>query len=243
MQERLATVKKWLQLPEDKRPHLITFYFPEVDHEGHDYGPDSKEVEHAVHFVDESIGKMQAMLDSLNLPVNIIFLSDHGMVAVDTVNTLKLPQIDTARAVMSPSDVMIHFYAKDKSYVQPLYQQLKAGATDYEVYLPAETPAHWHYSAADDRYGRIGDIIVVPKFPKVFAWGTRRVIPGRHGYDVKAVPEMQATFMAWGPKFKRGKEIKAFENVHVYALIARMLGLKTEEPTDSRLRVLKKICR
>jgi len=55
--KRLAAVKAWLQLPEEKRPHLITFYFPEVDHQEHVYGTDSKEAEEAVHFVDESVGK------------------------------------------------------------------------------------------------------------------------------------------------------------------------------------------
>lgn len=243
IEERLATVKNWLQLPEDKRPHLITFYFPEVDHEGHDYGPNSKEVEHAVHFVDESMGKMQAMLDSLQLPVNVIFVSDHGMVGIDTVNTLKLPKVDSTQVFMSPSDVMIHFYVKDPSQVGAVYEKLKSEAADYDVYLTTETPAHWHYSASDDRYKRMGDILAVARYPKVFAWGTRRVKPGRHGYDVKKVPEMQASFMAWGPQFKKGKTIGSFENVHLYALVTRILGLKIEEPTDSKPRVLKKIVR
>ncbi len=243
MDERLIAVKDWLQLPADKRPHIITFYFPEVDHAGHDHGPDSKEVEEAVHFVDASMGRMQSMLDSLNLPVNLIFVSDHGMVGVDTVNTLKLPVVDTNQVVMSPSDVLIHIYAKDPSYIQPTYEKLKAQATDYDVYLATETPSHWHYGASDDQYKRIGDIVIVPRYPKIFAWGTRRVFPGRHGYDPRLVKEMQATFMAWGPQFKKGKQIGSFENVHIYELVARLLGLKIETPTDSKRRVLKKIIR
>ena len=40
------------------------FYFPEVDHEAHKYGPDAKETQDAVHLVDESIGRMVAVIDS-----------------------------------------------------------------------------------------------------------------------------------------------------------------------------------
>lgn len=239
--ERIAAVKKWLQLPPERRPHFISFYFPEVDHEGHDYGPDSKEVEEAVHFVDNSIGQLQAMLDSLALPVNVIFLSDHGMAAVDTVNTLTLPRIDTTRLTMSPSDVLVHIYAKDPSYIQAAYQELKAGANDYDVYLSGEMPARWHYGGADDRYKRVGDIVLVPRFPKIFAWGTRRRYPGRHGYDPKPVKKMHASFMAWGPAFRQGKKIRSFENVQVYQVVTDLLHLKVEEPVDGSRRLSRKI--
>jgi len=37
---RIKAMKEWLSLPEDKRPHFITFYFSDVDHDAHTYGPD-----------------------------------------------------------------------------------------------------------------------------------------------------------------------------------------------------------
>ena len=239
--DRLKAVKHWLQLPEEQRPHLITFYLPEVDHEGHDHGPESKEAEAAVAFVDQAIGRLCAMVDSLQLPVNYVFLSDHGMTAVDTVNTLKLPKVDTARFVQVAGDVIVNYYAKDKAFIPAFYNELKATAAGYDVYLPDQSPASWHYRKQDDRYNRIGDIFLVARYPKIFAWGNKRPIPGRHGYDPRVVKDMGATFMAWGPAFKKGKVIKPFENIHVYALIARLLGLTIEGPVDSREEVLKKI--
>ncbi|HLY71126.1 MAG TPA: ectonucleotide pyrophosphatase/phosphodiesterase, partial [Puia sp.] len=96
--KRIETVKDWLLLPEDKRPHFITFYFPQVDHQEHTFGPDSKEAEEAVHLIDESVGQLARIVDSLGLNVNFIFLSDHGMLKVDNDHTLPLPQaIDTAK--------------------------------------------------------------------------------------------------------------------------------------------------
>lgn len=239
--ERLKTVKHWLQLPEEERPHLITFYFPEVDHEGHVHGPDSKETAEAVHFVDSAIGRLCAMVDSLQLPVNYVFVSDHGMGAADTVNTLRLPTVDTTRFVTVAGDILVNYYAKDKAFIPELYQQLKSGADGYDVYLPDQSPASWHYRKEDDRYNRIGDVLLVARFPRMFTWGSRRPNPGRHGYDPRAAKDMNATFMAWGPAFKKGKVIGSFENIHVYALITRLLGLTIDQPVDSRGEVLKKI--
>ncbi len=57
MADRIQDVRNWLHLPEEKRPHLITFYIPDVDHEEHMHGVDSKQTEDAVHYVDESIAR------------------------------------------------------------------------------------------------------------------------------------------------------------------------------------------
>jgi predicted AlkP superfamily pyrophosphatase or phosphodiesterase len=48
---------------------------------------------------------------------------------------------------------------------------------------------------------------------------------GSHGYDNK-VESMRATFIAHGPAFKRGYLAEPFENIHVYELMCRILGLK-----------------
>jgi predicted AlkP superfamily pyrophosphatase or phosphodiesterase len=241
MDARIQAVKNWLTLPEDKRPHLITFYMPEVDHEEHMYGPESKQAEEAVHFIDESMAKMVRMTDSLKLPVNYIFLSDHGMITVDTLNQLPFPSaIDTTKFKVPDGDVLVHLYAYNASDIQPTYAALKQQADGYDVYLANEIPARWHYSTTDDWYQCIGDIILVPKVPKSFNFRRRKSLLGKHGFD-NAVPEMQATFYAWGPAFKKNLQIDAFANVHVYPLIAKILGLKITEKIDGELEVLKPI--
>src|SRR3982751_2398996 len=50
MKNRIQDVHNWLSLPEEIRPHLITFYIPDVDHEEHMHGVDSKQVEDAVQY-------------------------------------------------------------------------------------------------------------------------------------------------------------------------------------------------
>jgi predicted AlkP superfamily pyrophosphatase or phosphodiesterase len=241
MERRLEIVKDWLQLPADKRPHLITFYLPQVDHAGHTFGTAAKETGDSVHFVDDAVGKLTAIIATLNLPVNYIFVSDHGMTDVDTLHTIPLPSgIDTSKFKILNSDVMLHLYAKDKNDVQPTYEKLKAIAEDYDVYLTTAMPTQWHYSKQDDRYNRIGDIILISHLPKVFKVSNRKITPGKHGFD-PAFKDMHATFYAWGPQFKQHKKIGTFENVNIYPLITKILGLSFTEKIDGNIEVLENI--
>jgi predicted AlkP superfamily pyrophosphatase or phosphodiesterase len=241
MGNRISDVRNWLSLPEEIRPHLITFYIPDVDHEEHLHGVNSKQVEDAVHYVDNSIARLVRTVDSLNLSVNFIFLSDHGMVDIDTLHTLSIPKaIDTSRFVIINSQAIVHMYAKDPADILPAYKILKSGTKDYEVYLATNMPARWHYNKKDDRYNRIGDIILVSHPPKVFNLNGHHLDPATHGFD-PALSVMHATFYAWGPAFKSNEKIKGFENINVYPLIANILQLKISDPVDGNLRVLKPI--
>ena len=67
----------------DQRPSLITTYFSTLDDAGHNYGPDSKEVAEAIHYIDSVIGILLNGLKERNLleKVNVIIVSDHGMAA------------------------------------------------------------------------------------------------------------------------------------------------------------------
>nr|NIM36371.1 alkaline phosphatase family protein [Hydrotalea flava]NIM39226.1 alkaline phosphatase family protein [Hydrotalea flava]NIN04465.1 alkaline phosphatase family protein [Hydrotalea flava]NIN16087.1 alkaline phosphatase family protein [Hydrotalea flava]NIO95152.1 alkaline phosphatase family protein [Hydrotalea flava] len=237
--ERIAVVKNWLQLPPEKRPHFITFYLPEVDHAEHTYGVNSKQTVDAVHFVDEAIAKLTTAIASLNLPVNYIFLSDHGMADVDVNNTLPLPSaIDTNNFIIPRSNMLLHLYAKNRAAILATYQKLKIQEKGFSVYLANEIPERWHYNQSNDYFNRVGDILLVPHYPKVFNLGSGKITPGKHGYD-NDMPEMRATFYAWGSAFKKHYTIRGFENIHVYPLIAKMLGLQYQsDAIDGQLKVL-----
>jgi predicted AlkP superfamily pyrophosphatase or phosphodiesterase len=224
--QRIQTVVNWLKLPAEKRPHLITFYFPQVDHEGHLHGPDSPEVEKAVHFVDSAVYEMTKAVSATGLKVNFIFVSDHGMTTPDIVNTLKMPSaIDTSKFIVMDHGLMVDLYAKNPDDIKKAYEQLKKEANDYQVYLRVNIPSHYHYSKSDDRYGRIGDIILISEFPKVFNLYNRKLDPGWHGFDPSVVKEMHATFYAWGPAFKTNMQISSFPNVDIFPLVTDILGL------------------
>jgi len=48
---------------------------------------------------------------------------------------------------------------------------------------------------------------------------------GAHGFDPARVPDMKASFFAMGPDIRSGVTVEPFENVDVYPLVAKLLGL------------------
>ena len=64
---------------------------------------------------------------------------------------------------------------------------------------------------------------------------------GSHGYD-PALPSMQAVFVARGPAFAQGKQLTAFDNVDVYPLLTRLIGI-TARPNDGDPQALQQALR
>lgn len=243
--EKVEKVVNWLKLPEDKRPHFISLYFPEVDGSGHHYGPDTKETENAVHLIDQAIGDLVQKINGLGLKdINFVFVSDHGMIKVDGGTPLEIPALlfDKNRFDFYNSQTLLRVYVKNPDEVKSVYKQLKAGKTDdYEVYLDKKLPKYLHFASKDDKYDRIGQILLMPKAPKIFLEKGKKTSVGKHGYNPRVVPEMKATFYAWGPEFKNNTVIDEFANINVYPLVAEVLGLKIDQPIDGKLKVLKGI--
>jgi predicted AlkP superfamily pyrophosphatase or phosphodiesterase len=241
---KIEIVKDWLKLPEEIRPHLITLYFPQVDTQGHYFGPDAKETEEAVLEIDRAVGRLAEEISKLNIAnVNFVFVSDHGMILSDVDNPIKLPElINNRRFVVANSFSLARIYALNPEQIKSTYKSLKKEKNKgYKVYLTKRFPKRLHFNANPDH--RIGDILLVPKAPKVFApsFESKRKYPGTHGYDPKKVKDMNASFMAWGTAFKDGKSIGAFENIHVYPLIAKILELPIQHAIDGKEKVLHEI--
>jgi predicted AlkP superfamily pyrophosphatase or phosphodiesterase len=240
MPERIEIVLNWLKLPEEKRPHLITFYLSEPDHSGHHSGPETPETGKAVRLVDSVVYQLTQAVKTTGLPVNFIFVSDHGMTQVDTANPIPAPKIiDADKFKTTYSSTTLSLYAIDKADIKPMYDALRKSAKDYKVYLKSGMPERLHYGTDDDRMNRIGDILLIPDWPRVFS--EKKPGMGHHGFDPRKVKDMQATFMAWGPAFKEQVKIPKFENVHVYPLITNILGLRYTEQIDGKIETLEEV--
>ncbi|WP_027375550.1 ectonucleotide pyrophosphatase/phosphodiesterase [Chryseobacterium sp. UNC8MFCol] len=243
--EKVEKVVNWLKLPEDKRPHFISLYFPEVDGSGHHFGPDSKETETAVHLIDNAIGDLVQKVSDLGLKnVNFVFVSDHGMIKVDGGAPLEIPALllDKNRFDFYNSQTLLRVFVKNPDEVKSVYKELKAHKTDdYEVYLDKRLPKYLHFATRDDQYNRIGQILLLPKAPKIFLEKGKKSSVGKHGYNPRVVPEMKATFYAWGPEFKNHIAIGEFNNINVYPMVAEVLGLKIDQPIDGKQKVLRGI--
>ena len=230
---RIEEVVKWLQLPSEKRPHFITFYISAADHQGHTYGPDAPQTAQAVRFIDSSIQKLTDAVSTTGLPVNYIFIADHGMTNIDTAHPLMIPVFDTAKFVVPRGAELVELYAKDRNDIPGTYNQLKSQEHGFKIYLKSEMPDYLHYGAKDDLKNRIGDILLIPNWPLTFTWrGNNKPNPGAHGYDPYVVKDMRAVFIAWGPAFKNHLQVPAFENVNIFPVITKILGLTWQGTID-----------
>jgi arylsulfatase A-like enzyme len=109
-----------------------------------------------------------------------------------------------------------------------------------------QVPAYLHF----DSNPREGDPVIVPDGPYFITAGAELNGPehapkGAHGFDVTRMPEMKALFVAAGPDIRHGVTLEPFENVNVYPLVARILGLDIRNlktgPIDGKLGTMEKI--
>lgn len=240
VEERVDRIVDWLEKPEAERPHLITFYMPDVDHAGHRYGPNAYETQAAVQYVDGAIKKLTEAVAKTGLAVNYVFLADHGMTELDRENPIQLPKIDPEVMDVAVNGAYTSIFVKDKKNIEEVYEYFKKEADDrYSVYKKTEVPEKYHFSDKEDRYNRIGDIVLIGEAPNYF---TNHIpSPGSHGFHPVDTPDMNTVFMAWGPNIQEGKEIESFQNIHVYPLLAELLGLTYDHEIDGDARLLPKV--
>jgi predicted AlkP superfamily pyrophosphatase or phosphodiesterase len=235
--QRIAQVVAWLKLPKTQRPHFITLYFSEVDHQGHTFGPDSPEEQKAVADVDHAIAGLLESLKLIGVPIDVLIVSDHGMLAVEgKVNVRMLAPLQAFHLASGASQVML--YSKDQALIDATYTALKDKDSRINVYRRSETPGHLHYRDSN----RIGDLVIEAAAPVLVIAPPpdarpRPSVKGMHGYDPQRFPEMRGIFLAQGPDLKTGVTLEPFENIHIYPLIAHILGLKTPA-VDGSLSVL-----
>jgi alkaline phosphatase D len=230
--KRIDKVIEWLQLPEAQRPHFITLYYPNVDHEGHEHGPDSPQVRDAVRHVDELMGQLESRLNELHLPIDLIIVADHGMARVqgDWIDLDKYADLSNFTTVGSL------LYPKTEADAEYAYQQLKAAHAGFLVYRRAKVPAELHFN----QNLREGDPVVVAQGPFLIrahappANGKAAfMLMGEHGYNPFEMTSMRAIFFAEGPDIRPGVKLKPFESVNVFPMIVKILGLESPKVDGS----------
>ena len=238
-EKRVEQILAWLQLPVEKRPHFITLYYSNVDHAGHTFGPDAPETGEAVRHVDEMVGKLSEGITALALRVDLIVIADHGMEVeqgdwVTLDKWVDLSQFETSGPLL---------YAKSETDSGKAYTSLLGASDKFKVYRRANLPKYLHY----DSNPRAGDPIVVPTGPYAVVahepksnGNPMKPVRGLHGFDPRVMPSMKAIFYAAGPDIRAGVTVAPFENIHLYPLIAKILGLQIG-PVDGNLRVLEMV--
>ena len=224
---RVDLLLDWLEDPAAK-PGFATLYFDIVDTAGHHFGPGAPEVKAAVAQVDVAIARLLDGLKARGLDgkVNLVIVADHGMTAVAPGNTVVADAAD-------PGAVRMVSGGAAGTFALIPGQEARGEAL---LLKPHEHMTCWRKADVPKRlaYGtnaRVPDIVCMAQLGWYIgnAEGVARRKPdtgvtGAHGYD-PAEPDMRALFLAWGPSVRRGATVATFDNVDVYPLLARLIGV------------------
>lgn len=221
---KVTRILEWLDRPGlenklaevvDMRPQLIAAYVPNVDSDGHTYGPNSTEIRTTIAGVDDMLDGLFKGLEERNLThiVNVVVVSDHGMATTDINRMIQLEDIlDTSLIEHMDGWPLYGLRPKNPADLQFLYDTLAAEAAlspGFEVYLRDENmPERYHFSKNE----RIAPLWMIPKagwaivtkdefdVADAKAKGIVYHPRGLHGYDHEH-PLMRAIFVARGPAF------------------------------------------
>lgn len=233
--DRVDSVLAWLELPAERRPHLLTMYFSDVDHAGHNHGPFTPELREAVARVDGALGRLLDGVERLPIrdSVFVLLVSDHGMLGytpdqVELVDRL----IDTTGVRIADIGPNANLHVQGgAARAREVRDALNRGLRHGRAYLRAEVPARFHYR--DDP--RIGDVVIVMEAPWQVTVSSRafRRPGGAHGWDPE-LPGMRGIFVAMGPGVRRGAALPLVRNLDIYPFVTELLALCPARPVDGR---------
>jgi predicted AlkP superfamily pyrophosphatase or phosphodiesterase len=230
---RVDQILTWLDLPQKSRPTVYTLYFSDTDDAGHAFSPDSKEVAEAVAKVDGNLGRLVAGLKKRKIykKINLIIVSDHGMATVNQQNVVFLDDafdFEKAEKILWTGEIVQIFpkTGEERGIIENLKNKIK----NANCWRKSEIPARFHYQASN----RIAPIVCSAnegwiltnrkRFEEVKKRDDFLKLKGAHGYN-NQLESMRATFIAHGAAFKKGKIVEPFENIHIYNLMTKILGL------------------
>jgi predicted AlkP superfamily pyrophosphatase or phosphodiesterase len=236
-EQRVDQVLAWLDLPSGQRPDVITLYFDQVDHDEHIHGPDSVEANAARAQVDAALARLLTGLKASGQSgrINLIIVSDHGMASVEPGHVLALEDmlpVNQVQIITAGQVVGIEPRAGEAAaFNATIVPQLLGRHDHYECWRKGQLPPRQHYGSNP----RVPAVICEmdegwDALSRKIASATDRGVRGSHGYD-PALPSMQAVFVANGPAFAQGVRLPTFDNVDVYPLLTRLLGI-APEPND-----------
>ncbi|KAF7535942.1 hypothetical protein G7054_g4967 [Neopestalotiopsis clavispora] len=227
---------------ENMRPQLIAAYVPNVDADGHKYGPNSTEIRTTITQVDNMLDQVFVGLEQRNLTdiVNVIIVSDHGMATTDVSRMYQMDDIiDMTKVDHVDGWPLVGVRPKDPSYLQELHEQAVEKLKTHpnmEVYLTdKDMPERYHFSLND----RIAPLWIIPKtgwaivskeefdIEEAKTKGLTYHPRGLHGYDHEH-PLMRAIFIARGPAFPHepNSRVEPFQNIEVYNILCDSVGMK-----------------
>jgi predicted AlkP superfamily pyrophosphatase or phosphodiesterase len=239
-QRRAGQALAWLDRPPAERPAFVALYFDEVDTEGHRFGPDSAQVNAAIARTDAAIGRLLAGLSARGIAANVMVVADHGMAPISDARLIFADDLLAPDAGRTMALGAFMTYVPTPGREAEVERALIRPHPHMTCWRKGEIPARYHYGS----HRRAPPIFCLAQTGWEITTRKRlsartHVNRGDHGFDPEA-PEMRAVFVAAGPDIEPGVRVGDFDNVDVYPLLARLLGVRPE-PHDGDLAELRAI--
>lgn len=229
---RIDQMLAWLDLPPARRPRLLMAYFDRHDVDAHAHGPASPEAMAARRALDGALQRLLDGLDARGLRAgsDVVVVSDHGMAQVPPRNVELLTRaVPRSAYEVEGSNIVLGIHPRPGQDAA-VEAALVGRHGHHACYRKAELPARWHYGT----HPRVAPIVCQADAGwYLYADAPARratAMRGEHGYDPDD-PSMRAVFVAAGPSFRAGTRLPAFDNVDLYPLLARLLGIRPS-PND-----------
>lgn len=235
---RIDGVISWLNMPYNERPKFITLYFDAADSYGHRHGPTGIEIDSAITYLDEITGVLieKIKLAGLSDSVNLIFVSDHGMTAVDRSKVINIDSVLAGfdyQVYITGSVMLIKpgINSEDK-----IIEHLRKNQRHFKTYRKSEVPDFYRFS----KNTQIPEIVLVSalgweltndeNYEGFLRWNSK----GNHGYE-KDMLDMHGFFLAMGPDFRKSYKTGSLRNIDIYPLLCEIFGIPIRSGIDGDL--------
>ncbi len=246
IEEDIMWTKIFNMILSKHRPNLALMHVLAVDHTEHREGPRSEGAYEAIKSADAQVKMVWDQLQK-DFPgkATLFVVSDHGfspnktkIVPYDALEKAGLIQ-RTGRKVTGG---MVHLviqggaalvYVSDEANREDVIKRVQKAFEGVEGVAKVVTPEEFvEYGIGDARRDpNAPDMLLEAKLGYYFgdtAAGNKKESKGSHGHD-SHLPDLHATFVAWGAGIKPGTKLGEIENKSVAPTIAKLLGI--EMPT------------
>jgi predicted AlkP superfamily pyrophosphatase or phosphodiesterase len=243
----------------EHHPELGLLHIINVDHMQHLHGPQSAEAYAAIKAADQRVGDVWEELKR-DYPgqATLLVVSDHGF---SPINRMILPNVILRNAGIvqtnepkNKADVFIlpqggsaFVYICTENNRKQLLKQVRHAFTGMEgVASVIGVEKFKKYGVADPKADpHAPDLILFAKLGYAFGDTAAGALPfqdkpernGSHGHDPN-LPELHATFVAWGEGIKPGVRLGEISNYDVAPTIARLLHIRFDADGRPLKRIL-----
>jgi predicted AlkP superfamily pyrophosphatase or phosphodiesterase len=242
------------------KPNLGLLHLLNVDHTEHSKGPRSPEAYAAIKEADRQVGEVWNELKK-DYPgkATLIIVSDHGFSPIEHVMMpnvilrnaglldVKGPRVVGGAVRIVPQGGSALVYILDQANRASIVERVKKALDGVKgvdkVVGPDDLLASGFGDAAHEPNNP--DMLLMAKEGWVFGDTAAGALPfvdkpernGSHGHNPD-IPDLHATFVAWGVGIKAGSELGEIRNIDVAPTIAKLLGVEMGDVAGKPLPII-----